>query len=294
MGGEYKANVFARVRTREECTAIVDQCGSCGKVAPKPSPAPEPSPSPPPGPAPGPEPPVSPQRRRGSAIGKVECGEVYTGSLCGKMKAGWSCPPDGGCPGGDCTGQWKEYVEAHNIYRCMHDLSPVVWSEAVYQDVAKTFENQRETDHSDSFSIAAPAGPAGENLYQSSWSSEPSDALAAWYTEMEDCGAFPGCKSGASGTTGHFTVMTWNGAQEIGCTKNQYSIVACRYKGGDKASCRTPNMQGHFSTNVFAAVRTQEKCTAMVKKCAIGGGGCSAGAKPKPVPTPAPTPAKRG
>ena len=89
------------------------------------------------------------------------------------MKAGWSCPPDGGCPGGDCTGQWKEYVEAHNIYRCMHDLSPVVWSEAVHQDVANFLKGKEKLVHSDSYNLAAPAGPAGENLYQSSQSLQP-------------------------------------------------------------------------------------------------------------------------
>ena len=64
--------------------------------------------------------------------------EVYTGSQCGKSLSGWSCPPDGGCPGGDCSGDWQAFVREHNIYRCMHDTTPIVWSEAVYKDALQT------------------------------------------------------------------------------------------------------------------------------------------------------------
>ena len=42
----------------------------------------------------------------------------------------------------------------------MHDVSPVVWSEPVYKDVLETFEDQKTMTKSDSFSVAAPAGPA--------------------------------------------------------------------------------------------------------------------------------------
>jgi hypothetical protein len=56
-------------------------------------------------------------------------------------------------------------VYEHNIYRCMHDVSPIVWSEPVYQDVVQTFKDQKTMKKSDSFSVAAPAGPAAENLY---------------------------------------------------------------------------------------------------------------------------------
>ena len=60
-----------------------------------------------------------------------------------------------------------QQVDAHNIYRCMHDVKPLMWSEAVYQDALRTFRDQSTPSHSDSFSLLAPAGPAGENLYKS-------------------------------------------------------------------------------------------------------------------------------
>jgi uncharacterized coiled-coil protein SlyX len=244
MGGEFKSNVFGRARTLQECTALVDQCGigsgGCGNGVPA---APLPPPAPPSKKPPAPD-------------------------NCGKSQGGWSCPAGGGCPAaGACTGDWQAFVDAHNIYRCMHDVKPVVWSEAVYQDALRTFRDQPTPSHSDSFSLLAPAGPAGENLYKSSWRPVAEDVVATWYAEVEDCGAFPGCKSGSIGVTGHFTVLVWNGAQEIGCATNEHNLVACRYKGGDTPSCRTPNMHGHFATNVFKPVRTLAKCQSMVQKC---------------------------
>ena len=61
--------------------------------------------------------------------------------------ARWTCPKDFGCPSGACGGSessdhWQQWVAAHNIYRCMHDAPPVVWSPEVYADAASTFEYQ--------------------------------------------------------------------------------------------------------------------------------------------------------
>ena len=86
-------------------------------------------------------------------------------------------------------------MREHNIYRCMHDTTPVVWSEAVYQHTLKTFKDQQKMSHSDSYSVAAPAGPAGENLYQSWGKGKPTPkaSVGAWYAEVDDCGPLPGC-----------------------------------------------------------------------------------------------------
>merc|ERR1719456_512456 len=111
-------------------------------------------------------------------------------------------------------------------------------------------------DHTESFALEPPAGPASESLFQASWVPRPQDATARWYAEVDNCGAFPGCKTGSTGLTEHVTAMLWNGAQEIGCTINDHHIVACRYKGGDEHDCRTPNMPEEYGANVFARVRS--------------------------------------
>ena len=48
-----------------------------------------------------------PQARRRRAEPGIDCGDVYAGNSCGQDQAGWACPPEGGCPGGDCTGEWE-------------------------------------------------------------------------------------------------------------------------------------------------------------------------------------------
>ena len=56
---------------------------------------------------------------------------------------------------------------AHKVHvhsRHLPCRTEVVWSEPVYQDVLTTFQSQTAMVKSDSFSLAAPAGPAGENL----------------------------------------------------------------------------------------------------------------------------------
>merc|ERR1719420_936673 len=88
----------------------------------------------------------------GGAIGGGGCGG-------GKAPSGgtWECPADGGCPGGSCSGEkWSEWVAAHNVYRCMHDLPPVVWDMDVYQDCYDTFKDQSEMVHSDCYGVKPP------------------------------------------------------------------------------------------------------------------------------------------
>ena len=42
----------------------------------------------------------------GACTGQWAPQALYTGSACGADTAGWTCPPEGGCPGGGCTGDW--------------------------------------------------------------------------------------------------------------------------------------------------------------------------------------------
>jgi len=103
--------------------------------------------------------------------------------------------------------------------------------------------------HSDSYGDQI-GGPAGENLYWSSNKAIPTPSVDAWYSEIEFCGAFPGCKDGSSGTTGHFTPIVWAGVKYIACTRSNANtgLIACRYGGGPgtSMSCDTPNMGGCY------------------------------------------------
>jgi len=78
-------------------------------------------------------------------------------------------------------------------------------------------------EHSKSYDVKAPAGPAGENLFQGTGTYNAMDAVSSWYEEIKACGTFPGCHKGNSGTVGHFTALIWHGDKQIGCLGNSYS-----------------------------------------------------------------------
>jgi hypothetical protein len=178
------------------------------------------------------------------------------------------CPYGHGCPAGGCTGTgWQEWLKWHNVYRCMHNVPPVVWDMDVYQDCYNTFKDQSEMKHSDSYGVQPPAGPAGENLFKASYQANPQEAVASWYSEIKDCGPFPGCTTGASGTVGHFTSMIWNGVKEIGCSSGQNGLLACRYKASDTLSCATPNMAGASEQNVFGQIKDEATCVKEYDEC---------------------------
>jgi len=201
------------------------------------------------------------------------CENECEGTGCQSTAAGWECPAGGGCPSGDCdsAADWKDWVAAHNIYRCMHNVPAVVWDDAVYQDTYKTFAQQSYMSHSASYDVPAPAGPAGENLFQGTGTYNAMDAVSSWYSEVKDCGTMPGCRSGAMGVTGHFTAMIWQGDKQIGCLANSYKLFSCRYKGLDYKTCNTPNFGDNtaYTQNVYPRVKTYSECKAAVAACGL-------------------------
>merc|ERR1712039_519036 len=103
--------------------------------------------------------------------------------------------------------------------------------------------------HSDSYHLPPPAGPAGENLYWSSQAgSTPTQVVQSWYSEVNNCiggpeGFTDGCMVAQTGMTGHFTALIWKGVQSVGCAwSNNGNLAICRYKAGDSLSSATPNM----------------------------------------------------
>jgi hypothetical protein len=200
------------------------------------------------------------------------CKDKCADADCPSKPAGWSCPSDGGCSSKKCSSaNWKEWVAAHNIYRCMHDVPALSWNEDVYKNAADHFKSVKTMIHSKMYDVPPPAGPAGENLFQGTGKYSPLNAVKLWYAEIKDCGKMPGCKAGAKGTVGHFTAMTWNGAKDIGCFNNSYNLWGCRYKALDYKSCNTPNYGGDTSypSNVYPRKNTFKDCLAKVKKCGL-------------------------
>eukprot|EP00931_Biecheleriopsis_adriatica_P020339 TRINITY_DN13626_c0_g1_i2.p1 TRINITY_DN13626_c0_g1~~TRINITY_DN13626_c0_g1_i2.p1 ORF type:complete len:2325 (-),score=316.51 TRINITY_DN13626_c0_g1_i2:28-7002(-) len=156
-------------------------------------------------------------------------------------------------------GQDYDYLKAHNIYRCMHGVSPVTWSEAAAKSAQEWANSLTSLSHANSYAEEAPAGPAGENLAMGYQTVE--GAVGAWYKEV-DCCEWPGCAQGSC-VVGHFTAMIWAGVTEIGCARNKANnIDVCRYRSGDSLGPNTANMQGYHEQQVFQAKKSYEDCAA--------------------------------
>jgi len=163
---------------------------------------------------------------------------------------------------------WKQKVlDQHNKFRCMHDAPSVAWSEEVAKSAASFIALQTNLQHSDSYNLPPPAGPAGENLAWRSPSIDTQMAVADWYDESVDCtggasGFQDGCKTGVNGkVTGHFTAMIWKGVTHIGCAINTANtILICRYWSGNTKGPQTANMGGQYVANVKPQVKSSDIC----------------------------------
>lgn len=179
-----------------------------------------------------------------------------------------------------------EFVSLHNMFRCRHGAPPITWSDAVAADAESWAAPLTSMIHSDSYSVSPPAGPAGENIYWNSVAATASDAVQAWYNEVNFCIPAPetfqdGCYKGTD-VTGHFTCMIWTGVKEIGCAfSDDGHIALCRYKAGDSVDNETPNVNGqsgNYVSHVLPRSVSEADCATM-----IGNGEYT------PNPTPAPT-----
>lgn len=172
----------------------------------------------------------------------------------------------------------EKWVAAHNKVRCMHGSPDVVWSSDVAASAQLWANSLSSMQHSDSYSIAPPAGPAGENLAMGYGSLE--QVVTGWWDEHQVCSqGYPGgCQTGPSCSessqctgsycsqgkcaTGHFTALIWKGVTKIGCGINAAKkIYVCRYWSGDSKSCNTANMGGCYPENVLQPTKTEAQCT---------------------------------
>lgn len=137
-------------------------------------------------------------------------------------------------------------------------------------DASSYISGKTSMQHSDSYGLSPPAGPAGENLFSASWAASPQEAVDMWYDEVHDCATgaqfTDGCAQPAAGKmTGHFTAMVWKGVKEIGCAFSDLKagLIICRYKAGNSLSNDTPNMNkgsGNYVNHVFPASKTKAQC----------------------------------
>ncbi|CEM02423.1 unnamed protein product [Vitrella brassicaformis CCMP3155] len=177
----------------------------------------------------------------------------------------------------------KEFLLAHNTYRCMHS-APFLQYDTCVAASAQEHANRGQFQHSSSYSLKPCAGPAGENLALGHQSA--ASATRDWYSEVRMWR--PG--RGFSGSTGHFTAMVWKGAAKLGCGVNVGKrLYVCRYVG-DGTRCGTPNMQGCFSSQVLARNGKSESQCRKEAEAALSGGGQAPHSPAVPATTSTPLP----
>lgn len=143
------------------------------------------------------------------------------------------------------------WLNAHNVFRCMHGAPPVEWNALGQVKVYQYVNSLTRMTHSDSYKLEPPAG---ENLAQGNDNLEA--AVASWYSEISLC-ASDSC-TGAQ--TGHYTAVVWKSTTKIACAQNTNAqkIYMCRYDSS------APNYAGEYIANVKKATKTFDECAAQV------------------------------
>jgi hypothetical protein len=197
--------------------------------------------------------------------------ETSGGSGGGESSASgaWKCQSQWHVQGTAQGDDAKDWTIAHNVYRCMHGIQFVKWSNPMAANIEAYLAPLTDMKHDHSYDLSPPEGPSGENLF---WGSPASywkvgHAVQGWYSEVSDCQSLPGCTSSKGGQVGHFTAMNWAGVKEIGCTSNSHGLKGCRYKGNDNKDCTTPNMGGCYKEQVPPEKTSYNECKKKVLDC---------------------------
>jgi len=155
-------------------------------------------------------------------------------------------------------GTMQELLNQHNLYRCMHGLPLLTWSETA-EATAQKWADMGKWEHSDRDS----RNGCGENL---AWGHTKGDeAVEAWYEEIKYTSPYGTAQSftdssPAGEVIGHYTAMIWKASTTIGCglgiaaiSGQEQNFWVCHY-------CPGGNVQGQFTENVLPPIRSPESC----------------------------------
>ncbi|CAK0894178.1 unnamed protein product [Prorocentrum cordatum] len=175
-----------------------------------------------------------------------------------------------------------EILEAHNTFRCMHDVPLFEWDDAAAASAQA---------HVDAGVLELSGGLVGDEYCTElhAWSSDETAAEAAgrWYAEIENSPGGTGVVPEYTGQCRGYTTLVWKSSVRLGCGRGPRND-----KGGDWTLCYyCPETNvGSFADNVFAASKTAEQCAF----CASGGPGPSPSPSPSPSLSPSPSPSLGG
>jgi len=153
---------------------------------------------------------------------------------------------------------WRaQVVEAHNMYRCMHGVAPVVWNDEI-EAHAKQWVAQGHGQRSPPFLLTHVAGfeNVGENI---AWgvtdeggSKSAGGAVQIWYDQIKNTDGGRGLLSQASDQTSKYSQLVWASSTALGCALHNEALV-CQYGPAG-------NVPGEFGAQVEAQTRTEQSC----------------------------------
>ncbi|CAE7598675.1 RBT4 [Symbiodinium pilosum] len=161
--------------------------------------------------------------------------------------------------------QARDFLTAHNIYRCMAGIDMLEWDSTAFQTArayAHTAPTERLAHSKPSERRSKQGATFGENVAvgHNLW---PGQVVARWYDEIRNTqfGSFRPNRAGL----GHYTQLVWRKTQKVGCSFGQNRRVAvCHYdpagnERGKHLSQVAPPLPGFFGSE------GQARCGAIVE-----------------------------
>lgn len=172
------------------------------------------------------------------------------------------------------SAEMQEILDAHNLYRCMHDIPLYTWDDAIATN-AQAWADNAEFAHSTNAQRTHNGEYWGENL---AWGSNPGytgkQSTDAWYNEIEDTsprGTADSSSDTTGGAIGHYTQVVWKASVRLGCAKGTLTdgggaFWVCQYGPGG-------NMGGEYTANVLAPAKAASECGGGSNNAGGSGGG---------------------
>ncbi|CAK0903973.1 unnamed protein product [Prorocentrum cordatum] len=169
----------------------------------------------------------------------------------------------------------KQFLLAHNVYRCMAGVPLLVWDSRAFATAKRWAEKApvnrlQHSPESAAFRRGARHGPSGqpygENVANGEWL-EPGQVVARWHGEIRSVrGGLGGAPRPDQVGLGHYTQVVWRSTRRVGCSIAQGRRVAvCHY---DPAG----NEKGRKLTQVaaplagFAGIDGELRCGGLVEQ----------------------------
>lgn len=158
----------------------------------------------------------------------------------------------------------REFLHAHNVYRCTAGLGLLAWDTKAFA-TAKRYAASAPTDrlqHSPVDQRRDPDGAVyGENVAIGE-RLEPGQVVARWHDEIRSTqGGFGGGAAAARRAgLGHYTQIVWRSTTKVGCSLGQNRrVVICHYSpSGNEVGKRltqvAPPLPG------YAGLEGEERC----------------------------------